>query len=504
MNDRRAFRVSRSVVERMSLLTTLDVELVRHDLRPGRPRGLTVGQLFTLLIVMTLTKRPPHLTEVVIVFENLHWSDRRELGLESLTIHQVRHLLDRLRDLLAIHMNVSRNRPGKSTADNPMLQRLLDEFAAASDAVSPEYRRDLAIDGTRLPVGARARSWVLEAGRKTKQPTYADPDITFHSMEGRSGYNSAQGYGMTSIVTVAKHKVDDPPQTTLIFSVADMTMTYTQEGVLGEPLLDRLPATLRGATIHTDTGYSDYKNFRTAVLRNGLNPSMSLHSNHQSTHDTWDGVVAAADTLVCPGTPATLLSIRGVNGEDLSRLATERASYELRQHGKRTDAGNHRYTCPARAGKIRCPLYGPSMRLPASTPTVAHPPQARHKVCTQQTVTLPSYMLTFLQQHPVGTQAHATSFGHRNTVESGYNQLKSSRSGGLKKDSILLRGLVAYSLLLSCVVVAENVRRVERKLSRHTSASIDDHKSLFGWVDQDSPVIAGLLAHIDDHSPPWP
>lgn len=502
MNDRRAFRVSRSIVERMSLLTSLDVGLVRHDVRPGRPRGLTVDQLFTLLIVTALTKRPPHLTEVVTVFQNLHWSDRRELGLESLTIHQVRHMLDRLRDLLAIRTNVRRNRPGKSTADNPMLQKLLDEFAEASDAIAPEYRRDLAIDGTRLPVGARAKSWVLEAGRKTKQPTYADPDITFHSMEGRSGYNSTQGYGMTSVVTVAKHKDDDPPQTTLIFSVADMTMTYTQEGVLGEPLLDRLPASVRGATIHTDTGYSDFKSFRVAVLRNGLNPSMSLHSNHQSVHDTWDGIVAAADTLVCPGTPPTLLSIRGVSGEDLSRLTTERASFELRQHGKRTDAGDHRYTCPARAGKIRCPLFGPSTRLSASKPTVTNPPKTEHKVCTQQTVTLPGYMLTFLQQYPVGTQAHAVSFGHRNTVESSYNQLKSSRSGGLKKDSILLRGLVGYSMLLSCVVLAENVRRVERKLRRYTSASIADMTSRFGWVDQDSPVIAGLLAHIDDRSPP--
>ncbi len=72
----------------------------------------------------------------------------------------------------------------------------------------------------------------------------------------------------------------------------------------------------------------------------------------------------------------------------------------------------------------------------------------------------------------------------------------------MKKDSILLRGLVAYSLLLSCVVVAENVRRVERKLNKYTSANIDDHESLFGWVDPENPVIGGLLAQIDDRSPP--
>ena len=57
---------------------------------------MSVEQLFTLLLTMQLTKRAPHLEGVVTMYEDLHWGDVKQLGLERLTTNQVRYLFDRV------------------------------------------------------------------------------------------------------------------------------------------------------------------------------------------------------------------------------------------------------------------------------------------------------------------------------------------------------------------------------------------------------------------------
>jgi hypothetical protein len=49
----------------------------------------------------------------------------------------------------------------------------------------------------------------------------------------------------------------------------------------------------------------------------------------------------------------------------------------------------HRVTCPAAAGKIRCPLRPESMTLDRSRPEILTPPQHPPACCTQQTITVP-------------------------------------------------------------------------------------------------------------------
>ena len=503
MNIRRAFRVAEKIVARLPTVQGLEERLDANNLRPGRPRQLKTPQLLTLLLTMQLTKRPPHLEGVHTMYEDLHYADKRRLGVESITTNQVRYLYDRLDEHFALNHDVEPNRPGKSTNQNPQLQALLYEFATVSNVVAANFPRSVAIDGTRIPMPARPRQWV-EQGGKSKRPIYADPDITFHTMPktdgGKTQYNSSQGYGATTVVNVDTG--NGLPQTTSAFSVADMTMTYTQEHVLGEPLLDFLGGTSSVEAIYMDTGYSYHEEFRTAVRRNSIKPHMPLHPNHQTTHDIWDGIIATADVLVCPGTPSTLLSIKGVNGKDLTALVNERAAFELRQHGVSSGDCDQRFTCPARAGRVRCPLHPPSMRLPTSLPTVLNPPDVEHKICAQQTVTVPKHMLSFLQQDPIGSAEYQGRVRYRQTVESSYRQLKSRTSGGLTGDAVAVRGLVKFAILFACIMAAENVRRGLSKLKSSLSDSLEDLLSRFPWLDMESPVLHALRDTASNRGPP--
>src|ERR1019366_1328911 len=51
--------------------------------------------------------------------------------------------------------------------------------------------------------------------------------------------------------------------------------------------------------------------------------------------------------------------------------------------------GSHRVTCPAPAGKIRCPLRPDSMLLSRDRPEILTPPGHPPACCTQQTITVP-------------------------------------------------------------------------------------------------------------------
>ena len=100
----------------------------------------------------------------------------------------------------------------------------------------------------------------------------------------------------------------------------------------------------------------------------------------QGTHH---GAIIANGNLYCPATPAPLLATRPA-APRRHRRADRRARHqtaELARHklGRITadDAdGYHRVTCPAAAGKIRCPLRPGSMTLSRDRPEILTPPAA--------------------------------------------------------------------------------------------------------------------------------
>jgi hypothetical protein len=65
---------------------------------------------------------------------------------------------------------------------------------------------------------------------------------------------------------------------------------------------------------------------------------------------------------------------------------TELARHKLGPVTAEDTDGYHRVTCPAAAGKIRCPLRPASMTLDRSRPEILTPPGHPPTCCTQQTI----------------------------------------------------------------------------------------------------------------------
>lgn len=494
---RQAFRIAMHVVAACDPLEYLEARLVEQNLRPGRPRGLTVQQLMTLLLCMALTDRPMFIERVPTMLQDLSPSDRHELGLQHVTSNQVEYLYARMARILQPDLDIPDNTPGKVSTLNAYLDGLLNGLMSASTAVRPDFERGAAIDGTR--VASRYQyTWGTDRTTGKKVKRFSDRDTTFHVMpttddRGNTDYKDICGYGITAIVNTPLHTNADStvPMATEALAVSDVVMAYTQAHVIAAPMVERIGAFGGIKSLVADNGYYHHPDFPDVVRQAGIDPVMPLHTDRKGVRDVHRGVVATADTVVCPATPSAFLDIKGVSGESLERTVEKRGPYELVPHGKRKPDGSQRFSCPAVRGKVRCPLVDRSMRLSNELPTVK-PPQSEHAVCTQKTITLPGHFLTYVQTHSVGTETNRTFMGYRQRVESSFAQLKSRRGGGLSGDTIAVRSLAKTAVLYGVIMAAENVMRFIGSIAK-LAGSVRDAPTEYDWLDTKAAVWLAVL-----------
>ena len=99
--------------------------------------------------------------------------------------------------------------------------------------------------------------------------------------------------------------------------------------------------------------------------------------------------------------------------------------------------------CPARAGRVRCPLVPATNDLPVTVPIVLNPPEQPAPVCTQATVTISREDLgKHHQVYPYGTTEHGRSYKRRTAVERG-NAYMDRHYGNLRRGTIRCFGLNA-------------------------------------------------------------
>ena len=149
--------------------------------------------------------------------------------------------------------------------------------------------------------------------------------------------------------------------------------------------------------ILADSGYAhrDPAAWALPLRQAGAHLVCDLHPHDRGPQGTCQGTIIANGNLYCPATPQTLLHLGplapAATPEDTA--AHDQQTAELARHkpGRLTagDAdGYHRVTCPAAAGKLRCPLRPASMTLDRSRPEILTPPQHPPACCTQQTLTI--------------------------------------------------------------------------------------------------------------------
>lgn len=188
--------------------------------------------------------------------------------------------------------------------------------------------------------------------------------------------------------------------------------------------------------------------------------------------------------------------------ERFEQLIAERTQYRFEGHGK-TSGGNRRFISPARAWKMRCPGFPPSMQL-EDVPDCVHPDGQIPSSCSQNTITVGDAVDRKLRQADYwGSPTWIRSYNRRTAVEGSFGILKSvDDGGGLKRGWTRQVGLVKTSFLLAIYVAAQNLKMLLLWAARNSderdpliAIDVTNH----GFVEYDSD--GNLIGH-DPEPPP--
>ncbi len=147
---------------------------------------------------------------------------------------------------------------------------------------------------------------------------------------------------------------------------------------------------------------------------------------------THHGAIIANGNLYCPATPGPLLHLGPLPPAATTDRHLAHDQQTANSPGTSSAAitaddadGYHRVTCPAAAGKIRCPLRPDSMTLDRSRPEILTPPQHPPACCTQQTITVPPDVAAKTRQkHDYPSAAHRRSYARRTGAERTFSTIK--------------------------------------------------------------------------------
>jgi len=223
--------------------------------------------------------------------------------------------------------------------------------------------------------------------------------------------------------------------------------------------------------ILADSGYAH----RTApgwalpLRRLGARLITDLHPHDRGPKGTHAGAIIANGNLFCPCTPPALLQIgplaRGANAATTAAHDTttaETARYKLGRISADDTDGYHRVTCPAVAGKLRCPLRPDSMTLSHDRPEILNPPEHPPPCCAQQTVTIPPEVNDkTAQKHDYPGLSWRRSYARRTAVERTFATIKDPATTDTTRGWCRLMGLVPITLMLACAMVIRNERIVD-------------------------------------------
>jgi hypothetical protein len=229
--------------------------------------------------------------------------------------------------------------------------------------------------------------------------------------------------------------------------------------------------------IIADSGYSHRKagTWALPLRQAGASLVQDLHPNDRGPRGTHGGAVIANGNLYCPATPQALLQLiplpPGAAPADTTthnQQTAELARHKLGVHTSEDTDGYRRHTCPAVAGKIRCPLRPASMTLDRNRPEILTPPEHPQTCCTQQTITVPPHVAARTRQkHDYPSTAWKTSYQRRTAAERFNAAIKDTATGSINRGWIRLTGVTPLTLWLACMTAVRNQRNLTTCHTRH-------------------------------------
>ena len=427
-----------------------------------RHRQLRTRTLLTGMMLALDDRRPAYLTEVRAALTSLPGADQVRLGVtedwhgrpHQLTYRQTEHTCRLIAKALG------KDQPDGAPSGD--LQAACDQLLEASiPAVHKNSSTALAADWTDVETWSRPpRHGSTEC---------ADPEAAWgHRNSNLPGPKGEMffGYFLSAAVMVAD---EDGP------AVPELARRITLSGCDHDPVRQFAAVLLRMAAdgiplgdIIDDSGYAHRDAGAWAVpLRNaGAQLVQDLHPHDRGPKGTHHGAVIANGNLYCPQTPRTLLELAplppAASGEQVAahdQQAAELARHKLGRHTADDADGYHRVTCPATAGKIRCPLRPDSMLLSRDRPEILTPPGHPPACCTQQTITVPPQIAAKTRQkHDYPSPQWRRSYRRRTAAERVNATIKDTATTSIARGWCRLMGLAPLTLWIACLLAIRNQR----------------------------------------------
>jgi hypothetical protein len=428
---------------------------VRH--RQLRARTLLLGMLLALA-----DRRPAHLTEMHAALTALPGPDQHRLGVteqwktgpHQLTYRQAERTFSLITAALA-----------KNTPDgipSAALATVLDDLLEAS--IPPEHKNAstaLAADWTDVESFSRPPP----SGSRT----CADPDASWgHRTTNLPGPKGEMFFGYYLSAATMTREETGPPVPELTRRIT-LSSCHTDPVRAFTPVLARMPANgIPLGDILADSGYAhrDADAWALPLRAAGAQLVQDLHPHDRGPQGTHAGAIIANGGLYCPATPKPLLHLGplapAATPEDTAAhdiRTTELARHKLGRLTTDDADGYHRVTCPAAAGKLRCPLRPDSMTLDRSRPEILTPPEHPAACCTQQTLTIgPDVAAKTRQKHDYPSAAHRRSYARRTAAERSFSTIKDPASNTISRGWCRLMGLTPLTLWLAALHAVRNQR----------------------------------------------
>ena len=429
----------------------------------ARHRQLTAGTLLAGQMLALADGRPAHLTRVLEALTSLPEDDQKRLrviedwktGPHQLTYRQVEHTARLIRQAL------DKDQP--DGAPSAELQQICDQLTEASiPALFKDASTSLAVDWTDVEAWARPVPASAAGTGTDPEARWGHRNVANAVQEGEMFF----GYYL-SAATMVKDE-NGPPVPELARRITLCSSAHDPAAALAG-VLTAMPAdgTALGDII-ADSGYSHRLPRTWAVPLRGAGASLvqDLHPSDRGPQGTHNGAVICNGCLYCPATPQALLQLiplpAGASADEVAahdQQTAELAHYKLGIHAADDADGHRRHTCPATAGKIRCPLRPASMTLGRDRPEILSPPGHPPACCTQQTITAgPGVAAKTRQKHDYPSTKWRQSYRRRTASERLNASVKNTATGSIDRGWIRLMGLTPLTLFLACMTVARNQR----------------------------------------------
>ena len=430
-----------------------------------RSRQLPVRSFLLGAALCLFDGRPAHLVRVHEVLRRLEESERWRLGVKAnwngvaheLTYRQIEYLQHLIEKVLS-----------KEEPDGTATTRLQDLLDAVLDASVPaaykEASSSLALDWTDV------ESFAHPPG---KDGISADPEAAWgHRRGGGPGEKSDLFFGHYCNLATMVREEDASEVPELVREMTLSACDHDPVPIAVSALVRRFgKGALVAGDVCSDSGYAHRvaEHFALPLRAAGASLVIDLHPSDRGQRGTFSGAILANGNCYCPATPTALFGLeplsRGASDEDTARhdeRSAELAHYKLGPISSDDPDGYHRVSCPAVAGKLRCPLRETSMQLDYTHPEVLSPPEHPPVCCRQLSLTVPPEVnAKTRQKHDYPGKAWRRSYTRRSAVERSNSRIKDPATIDAEKGWCRVMGLVTPSLFLAIALAVRNLALVD-------------------------------------------